>query len=321
VRHFCLQRPKTSGRRSGPVRKTSRGTSIQAKLTSTPPTLTEMGLEGALAVISALKNAGSNSPSYSKNTSEFHPGQFVLDNMDAARLGSIDMQPVVSTFLDAFALAIDHRDYSTNREKTFSDVLKKISAVAKPIGRFSVRDIALIQGHRNGERREVRECEAHFMRTQNPFWAWNALNLANIARLEVPRWIVNYLGCAASRICQTKDRIKRRQFMQREAESVGRALGFGKKGRGQGAQIMRMERLKREWRIFIEVHAVLRSENTNWDGAYDAVGEKLGCSKSTVQRAYDNFVSCNKSAAARVELRTEALLPRKLFRRAQHNAP
>jgi len=127
---------------------------------------------------------------------------------------------------------------------------------------------------------EIEELKREFEATKNPVLAWRALILNGGLDTPFPEWIVEYLYAAAEDIINNNDD-------DREAEAVGKALGFGGAKKGKKGMFAAAATLERYRGLHMEVVAQLNKGNgTNLSSACAFVAATTDISFATVRRAY-----------------------------------
>jgi hypothetical protein len=155
---------------------------------------------------------------------------------------------------------------------------------------YDPRNVELVRRYAESA---LSELQAYYKRDGNPVFVWQAVNAARGYSVEWPDWVYDYLLDAADRIMEIKQEVAERQPARREAERVGKALGFGVEGPGQGGRFKQASMLDRDRDIYFRVHEWMEAERKrypkrepNLSGAYDAVKDQLGLDRSTIQRGY-----------------------------------
>ncbi len=122
-----------------------------------------------------------------------------------------------------------------------------------------------------------------FERTPNPMLPWSAIIWARSRGLDIPNWIIDHLydkAVVLSKIIADD--------VGKEAEEVGRALGFGAESKGKttaGAE------LRQGWRDLITaVHiADLRMQDVAKENAVTETAAALSVSSATADLARKNY--------------------------------
>lgn len=145
-------------------------------------------------------------------------------------------------------------------------------------------------------RRQLRELEATYeFDGNNPLDVWEAIDWACRAGMELPEWIMSYLGAAAGAIvslCETGQRVPK------QAERVGKILGFGVKGPGRNSCFEELALREDDRQIYFAVSRITRPiikrsadgkqvfhAGVKLDVAYDIVAREWEVDRSTVVRA------------------------------------
>jgi len=132
----------------------------------------------------------------------------------------------------------------------------------------------------------LQSLKTDYDRDANPVHAWEAVASASRVGIAPPDWAFRVAVAAADSIVEIRDNAAAGTPVNREAECVGKALGFGadSPGRSKGP-LMQAALQKRDRSIQSKVDRE-RSAGTKLDFAYLKVAETMGISSSTVRRAY-----------------------------------
>ena len=152
----------------------------------------------------------------------------------------------------------------------------------KGYGRYNVQKV------RSYGRSVLNDLEDDFRREGNPVHAWEALKLVRSYGLRPPLWVRDYLARGADGIMGIRDAVSSGQSAGREADRVGKALGFATDGTGRGGRFSHAVTLERNRRIYRKVKEKLAVER-KLDRAYDKAAEELGMSRSMVVRGYSRI--------------------------------
>ncbi|BCH01804.1 hypothetical protein MesoLj131b_38030 [Mesorhizobium sp. 131-2-5] len=129
----------------------------------------------------------------------------------------------------------------------------------------------------------------------NPIIPWQALRVAVDGSIDVPNWVIMYFHTRGKRLNDLLARGEHRG--KREAEAVGKILGFGAMGKG-GTSVAR-QTLNKDRDLILAVHVLgetaLIGSRTS---AILAVAERFGVSSDTVERA---FAANKAKAKARID--------------------
>jgi hypothetical protein len=134
----------------------------------------------------------------------------------------------------------------------------------------------------------LRQLEIDFGRYGNPVYAYEAFAIALRSGMDMPDWVQRHMLQVAECILGIRDAIAGGRPSKREAERVGKVLGFGKDGPGQGGWFKQAAMLQRDRTIFVEVEKRLEA-GMKLDFAYDEVAKMLGVSRSTIVRSYQRI--------------------------------
>ncbi|TGP27351.1 hypothetical protein EN875_033975 [Mesorhizobium sp. M2D.F.Ca.ET.232.01.1.1] len=124
---------------------------------------------------------------------------------------------------------------------------------------------------------------ASFEDESNPILPWQALRVAIDGAIDIPEWVLMYFHGRAKHLNDLLARGDRRG--RREAEAVGKILGFGAMGKG-GTSVAR-QTLNGDRNVIMAVHvvaetAICGSRTT----AFGTVAERFAVSEDTVERAF-----------------------------------
>lgn len=137
---------------------------------------------------------------------------------------------------------------------------------------------------------DLDELKRDFERTNNPVYAWSALVRSTTQGVQMPEWIMRYLHSAGWDIVKMLDGTED----AREAELVGRALGFGGGKKGDKGKFAEGRKLEKYHALYREVvHELHKGNGTNPSSAFAYVASQCGKDISTVRRAYEHFNKLN----------------------------
>lgn len=138
------------------------------------------------------------------------------------------------------------------------------------------------------------ELEKEFKRTDNPVLVWIAIRSRNWNDTPLPSWIDDYLQDVGTKIVSSIYDISD----DREAEVVGKALGFGGTKKGGNGKLTAAYKLERDRALYNEVLSALNEGGgTNLTSACHYVAAITGQSSSTVRRAYLDFLAHQDGAS------------------------
>jgi hypothetical protein len=121
-----------------------------------------------------------------------------------------------------------------------------------------------------------------FEETGDPMAPWSALQFARSHSIPVPEWVLDYLEGRAGQL----DKIAvDGGGGKREAEAIGRALGFGAIGRGQTAAASASATATREFTLALGMAMEVRL-GAGKSKAATIVAAAMNSSASSVERAY-----------------------------------
>jgi len=149
---------------------------------------------------------------------------------------------------------------------------------------------------------ELCDLEAHFARDGNPFHAWKALKFAHRHGFERPDWVETYLVDGADHIVKIRDEAIGGKPVGREAERVGKALGFaharGKTGWFKQAAMLVLGRAE-----YVRVRGKLENRIKKRIKILPVYGDEATAkrSASTIGRSYRWFTKFREEAGDQSE--------------------
>jgi hypothetical protein len=205
-----------------------------------------------------------------------------------------------------------HRAGLTADTHERADLLARVFMPATLAAGFHGYDRFNVERVRAYGKSALRELEADFSRDGNPVHAWEALAVARRHEIDPPEWVEDFLTDVADRILDIRDEVASGKPINREAERVGKALGFGTDGSGQGGWFRHATLLERDRTIYFEMIDWLEKEQARHPhrrpkltAAYREVAMAIGVDASTVQRAYVRITKLNSESRDRGKSRDE----------------
>ncbi len=181
------------------------------------------------------------------------------------------------------ALLSDNNCTSTPLER--ADLLARHALppeVRQPESQYEPENVAAVRSYEDDV---LAELGGDFVRDRNPLHAWEAGTRTAGSDRPVPSWVLNHLLEGARNLAAICDAVAGGQAVTREAEQAGRALGFGDTGSGRGSWFSVKYRLRLDRERYSAVVEEVRKTKKLYI-AWANVAERLGCSTSTVERAY-----------------------------------
>lgn len=166
-----------------------------------------------------------------------------------------------------------------------ADLLSRLALPTGLVTGFDGSDPATVTRVRRYRELELIELEEDFKREGNPVFIWQAIAIARRYGIELPEWVLEYLAASADSLLDIREEVADGKRAGKEAERVGKVLGFGTDGPGQGGWFKHATILERDRNVFFEIGDRLGA-GMKLDFAYDEVARALGTSRSTVVRAY-----------------------------------
>jgi hypothetical protein len=146
---------------------------------------------------------------------------------------------------------------------------------------------------------DMDELKKQFERTKNPVFVWYAIMDQSWCDAPLPEWIDTYLQSVAKNMVS----LYYTERLEREAELVGKALGFGGEKKGDNGKFSEAQKFDRDLMLYNQVVWAMTEtpgkKRLNLSGAFDLVAEIFPDVKAaTVRRAYLDFHSLkgNKSS-------------------------
>jgi hypothetical protein len=181
-----------------------------------------------------------------------------------------------------------------------ADLLARVVMPASLATGFAGYDASNVSSVQTYGEAILHELEADFSREGNPVYSWEAVAIARRYGIAPPDWAQDFLADAADRIMEICDEVASGTSVNRESERVGRALGFGLDGPGQGGWFKHATMLKRDRTIYSAVGDELEA-GSKLDFAYDEVARALCVSRSTIVRAWLRIKKLNGATGCSTE--------------------
>jgi hypothetical protein len=189
-----------------------------------------------------------------------------------------------------------------------ADLLARIDMPATLTAGFYGYDRINVERVRAYGKSALRELEADFGRDGNPLHAWQARLVARRCEIDSPDWVEDFIDDMADRLMGIRDEVAAGNAVNREAERVGKELGFGTDGPGHGGWFKHATLLERDRTIYFEMIEWLEQEQARHPHrrpkltvAYWEIAKAMGVDASTVQRAYTRIVKLNSESRDRDE--------------------
>ncbi len=128
----------------------------------------------------------------------------------------------------------------------------------------------------------MRRMGEKYEETGNPVLPWIAVREAARVARPIPEWAMDYLVICGERINKLTNENHRGR---REAEEVGKALGFGGRGQGRTSVFQETALDDRDLRIAVHVAGEMDTGKTA-ENSIATVAERFSLSVDTVERAY-----------------------------------
>jgi hypothetical protein len=129
---------------------------------------------------------------------------------------------------------------------------------------------------------------ATFEQTSDPLAPWRAITWSSGNGLPVPAWVVQHLCGLAQKINDVVVQSAKAGSVKREAEAIGKALGFGRQRAGQTSATKEAALRDRDFSIAMRVAEQVEM-NVNPDTAIFDVAKNLGITESMAIRAFEKF--------------------------------
>ena len=197
-------------------------------------------------------------------------------------------------------LGLFHAVKSDATKYELADLLACSALPAHLATSFKGYDQAIVERMKAYGRSALQELEADFARDGNPVHAWGAFVIARTYENDTPEWVLNFVYDVARGILDICGEVSQGKPAIREAERVGKVLGFGTDGRGRGGWFKRATMLHRDRTIYFKVGSKLKA-GMKRNFAYDDVAKTLNVSRSTIVRAYLRITSGSLVASAFIQ--------------------
>ena len=136
--------------------------------------------------------------------------------------------------------------------------------------------------NRSEVRTKLRQLETDYNREDSAVYVWEALDLAERNGINRPGWVEDYLVRAAARLMQILNDVAAGKGIGRQADEVGRALGFGP---GGGCRFKKAARLERDRIIYHSVEKKVGA-GIKLDAARFEVAKDMDLSSATIERSH-----------------------------------
>jgi hypothetical protein len=143
---------------------------------------------------------------------------------------------------------------------------------------------------------------AMFEQTGDPLAPWQMITWAAVNDYSLPEWVIQYFRGAARKLNDVVMQAAKTGSVKREAEAVGKALGFGHKAAGQTTLTKEAALRDRDLKIAVLVAKQIEN-NVKPDAAIFDVAKSLGIKESKVARAFKNFGQQATATLRRYQLR------------------
>jgi hypothetical protein len=148
-------------------------------------------------------------------------------------------------------------------------------------------------------RAAIKSLRADFARERNPVHAWEAIAISFRERFPFAAWLREFLGETATSIVDILDEVAAGAPAGKEAERVGKVLGFGVRGPGRGGWFEQASVLRRDRGLVSDIEEWMSSEarpgrRPKLTNAYDAIAAKHGVGVSTVRGARSRIQGLRK---------------------------
>ena len=127
-----------------------------------------------------------------------------------------------------------------------------------------------------------------FEQTFDPLAPWRAITWAAANDFPLPGWVIQHLCAVAQKINDVVKQSANAGSVKREAEAVGKALGFGSNRPGETSATKKAALRDRDFNIAMRVAEQIEN-GVNPDAAIFDVAKNLGITESMAIRAFDKF--------------------------------
>jgi hypothetical protein len=124
-----------------------------------------------------------------------------------------------------------------------------------------------------------------FEQTHDPLAPWRMITWAAVNDYPLPEWVIQYLRGAARNLNDVVVQAAKSGSVKREAEAVGKALGFGHKRAGQTTPTKEAALRDRDFNIAMRVAEQVDNNVKPYAAIFD-VAKSLGITEFIVARAF-----------------------------------
>jgi hypothetical protein len=128
-----------------------------------------------------------------------------------------------------------------------------------------------------------------FEQTLDPLAPWRVITWAAVNDFPLPVWVIQHLCAIAQKINDVVKQSANAGSVKREAEAVGKALGFGSNRAGETTATKKAALRDRDLNSAIHIIAKLGGNGGNKDAAIFAVSRSLGVKEAMANRAFKRF--------------------------------
>jgi hypothetical protein len=180
------------------------------------------------------------------------------------------------------ALSLFGRRSGTGYARQRAELLTVSAALRANFAAYDRRNVESVRSY---VKQVLRQVESDFRKEGNPVFAFEAITLAKRYDLPWPEWVHEFFGEAAAKIMELRSGVSGRKSQSSEAESVGRAFGFGADGKGGTGKFKAASMMAFDRTVHRQITAKLE-KGDKLDIAYDSVKSSLGVSRSKVVTSY-----------------------------------
>jgi hypothetical protein len=127
-----------------------------------------------------------------------------------------------------------------------------------------------------------------FEQTRDPLAPWRVITWAAANDFPLPEWVIQYLRGAAQKLNDVVVQAAKTGSVKREAEAIGKALGFGHQRAGQTSLTKTTALRDRDFKIAMRVAEQIEN-NVKPDAAIIDVAKSLGITEAMTNRAFKEF--------------------------------
>lgn len=148
----------------------------------------------------------------------------------------------------------------------------------------------------------VNELENFYRYDGNPIHALRAIGTADLFGLPTPSWAMDYIVRSAARVVEMMVFEAYEGLpLDRQAERVGKAFGFGTGGSGRSGTFQKAAWLYGDWEIYLRVTSLCKAGEKKYR-AWEIVADERGVDRSTIRRACERYLRARRRKGKKARL-------------------